>query len=531
MEIHFADVWVIGSGAAGLSAAIAARESGLSVTVVTKGGPGEHSSTGLSGGGFAGAWGGLSAEEHRMRTLAAGRGLNEPALVEALVADAPHRFQELLDWGLAVVPTSRPGSLIARGDGPARGAEIIRCLSAKAHAAGIAFLAGHVAYATRMRDGAAHCAAFEPATGAWVGLGGRALVMAAGGAGGLYARHDTPARATGDAVSMALGAGALLEDMEFVQFFPLTLAEPDLPPAVIPPAVADLGRLVNGHGEDVLAKYGITERPAGRRARDRLSQAMFREIEDEDVAVYADLTGVSEETWRKDPANAASFDFLGKRCGALERPLRVAPVAHFVMGGLVIDDTAATSLPGLFAAGEAAGGVHGANRMGENSLTETVVFGARAGRSAAAWAARRPMPAADDVRNVVDDLTRANGTSGSRTKAAPLMAELRRLMWRTGGIRRDEEGLRTGLAGIAEILDRAAHARGHADAHHAAALLEVEMGARAGQLILEAARRRKESRGAHYRADYPEADDAWLGHLTVRLNGEHEAVWSFERAS
>ncbi|MDP6603178.1 MAG: FAD-binding protein [Rhodospirillales bacterium] len=531
MEIHLADVWVIGSGAAGLSAAIAARESGLSITVVTKGAPGEHSSTGLSGGGFVGAWGGLSAEEHRMRTLAAGRGLNEPALVEAMVADAPDRFQELLDWGLAVVPTSRPGSLIARGNGPARSEEIIRCLSAKAHAAGVAFLASHVAYALRMQDGAAHCAVFEPASGAWVGLGGRALVMAAGGAGGLYARHDTPARASGDAVSMALGAGALLEDMEFVQFFPLSLAEPELPPAVVPPAVADLGRLVNGHGEDVLAKYGITERPAGRRARDRLSQAMFREIEDEGVAVYADLTGVSEETWCEDPSNAASFEYLGKRCGALERPLRVAPVAHFVMGGLAIDETAATSLPGLFAAGEAAGGVHGANRMGENSLTETVVFGARAGRSAAAWATRRAMPAAREVRNVVGDLTRANGMRGPRTEAAALMTELRALMWRTGGIRRDEEGLEAGLAGIAEIRERAARARGHADAHHAVALLEVEMGARTGRLILEAAKRRRESRGAHYRADYPEIDDAWLGHLTVRQNSEHESIWSFERAS
>ena len=531
MEIHFADVWVIGSGAAGLSAAIAARESGLSVTVLTKGAPGEHTSTGISGGGFAGAWGGLSAEEHRVRTLAAGRGLNEPALVDALVADAPHRFQELLDWGLTVVPTSRPGSLIARGDGPARGAEIIRCLSAKARSAGVAFLAGHVAYALRMHGGAAHCAVFEPAAGAWVGLGGRALVMAAGGAGGLYARHDTPARATGDAYAMALGAGALIADMEFVQFFPLTLAEPDLPPATVPPAVADLGRLVNARGEDVLAKYAITERPAGRRARDRLSQAMFREIADGDGAVYADLTGVSEEVWREDAANAASFEYLGLRCGALERPLRVAPVAHFVMGGLAIDDSTATSLPGLFAAGEAVGGVHGANRMGENSLTETVVFGARAGRAAAAWAARRAMPAAGDVRGVVSDLTRANGMSGSRTTASALMAELRGLMWRTGGIRRDEEGLATGLGGIAEILGRAAGARGNADAAETAALLEVEMGARAGQLILEAARRRRESRGAHFRADFPEADDAWLGHLTVRLNGEHEAVWSFEPAS
>ena len=161
---------------------------------------------------------------------------------------------------------------------------------------------------------------------------------------------------------------------------------PGTAPLVIPPRLADRGLLVNDDGEDILKKYGIDERPAAERARDRLSQALFRKFIETARGIFLDLRDVTEEKWLSDPFSASMRHILGDRRGALDRPLRVAPAAHHTMGGVRIDGKGATSVPGLFAAGEVTGGLHGANRLGGNALSETMVFGARAGNSAADWA-------------------------------------------------------------------------------------------------------------------------------------------------
>ena len=236
------------------------------------------------------------------------------------------------------------------------------------------------------QQGAVGVIAYEEASQAWFALTAKALILATGGAAALYLRHDNPKRILGDGYRLALEAGATLQDMEFVQFYPLALAEPGLPPLVIPPRLADCGRLVNGHEEDVLDKYGIEERPAGERARDRLSQALFKEIYRDGLDVWLDLSRLPDEKWQIDPFSAALGHLLGDRYGARRRPVRVAPVAHHVMGGGKIGHRGATTVPGVFAAGEVAGGLHGANRMGGNALSETLVFGARAGTAAAEWA-------------------------------------------------------------------------------------------------------------------------------------------------
>ena len=180
--------------------------------------------------------------------------------------------------------------------------------------------------------------------------------MAAGGASALYLRTDNPKRILGDGYRLAFEAGAILQDMEFNQFYPLCLSVSGSTPLVVPPKLADRGRLFNDDQEDVLAKYGITERPAGERARDLLSQALFKEIYRNRKNVWLDLRNLSEEDWRVDPFAASFRGLLSERYGAGRRPLRVAPAAHHSMGGARIDATGATSVPGLFAAGEAAGG-------------------------------------------------------------------------------------------------------------------------------------------------------------------------------
>ena len=527
METLNADVWVVGSGAAGLMAAIVARRQGVRVRVVGKSPPGKGSATLLSHGAFTGAWGGMDPEVHRERTLQAGRGLNHPELVDILVADAPQRFQDLLDWGM--IADSRPGGIVAQGRPPIWGREIVRCLVEKARAVGVEFVDRLVVRTLEARDGGFRMAAYSPAAAAWVGLAGGAVVIAAGGAGGLYRHHDNPERTTGDAYALALEAGAGLQDMEFMQFYPLAVAEPGLPVLLIPGGIADMGRMTNSRGEDVMDKHGITERPAGRFARDRLSLAMFREIETHGQEIFIDLTDVSEEAWRADPYAATACDHLDRRCGIRQRPVRLAPVAHFFMGGVSAGGDGATTVPGLFAAGEAMGGVHGANRLGGNALTEAVVFGARAGRAAAAWAASSwaaGVPAGD-----FGDLVPRPAAGRAAADAGELRARLRQTMWRFGGIHRHQNGMQSGLDEVREIAAEAAKTGGIEDPRHLQRFVELQLATAAAAMIFEAAMRRQESRGAHFREDFPETDDAqWLGHLKTRRNNG-EADWWFERAT
>ena len=529
MEVFGADIWVVGSGAAGLAAAIAARRQGMDVKVVGKARPGRGTATLLSGGGFTGAWDGGRAEEHRTRTLTAGRGLNEHDLVEALVAEAPERFRELIGWGLEV--ESRPGHINAKGQAPIFGENIVRCLVAKADEVGVAFQSHLVVRGLAADDAGAFLVAYAPDKGGWVGLVGRAVVLASGGAGALYRRHDNPQRITGDSYALAFAAGAPLQDLEFVQFYPLCLAEPGLPPLLIPPGATDRGRIINDRGEDILVKYGITKRPAGERERDRLSQAIFREIEREGREVFANLTTLSDKDWRGDSFSSNSREFLCRRCSLDERPVRLAPAAHFMVGGVCVDTAGATSVPGLFAAGEAAGGLHGANRLGGNALSETVVFGTRAGLAAAAWAGNRREPGKRGSEAQLTRFIPEPARGASEATAAELLARLRRVMWEDVGVLRNRADLERGRDAIAEIAAAAARTGGVGEPDEFQRILEVQLAAQAASLIVEAALRREESRGAHFREDFPQSDDAkWLGHIKVqRKNGD--AAWNFERSA
>lgn len=522
------DVLVVGSGAAGLRAAIAAKEKGADVMVVSKGGTGKGTCTILSGGAFAGAPDEKSLAVHRDRTLQTGRGLNHPELVDLLVEEGPARLQELLAWGLK--GTRHRGNLYTESQPPLRGRAIIDCLAGKTSALNVRFLSGYLVIDLKLRKGAAGVRAISRDTGEILDICGRAVILATGGAGALYRRHDNPNRMVGDGYCLALKAGAVLQDMEFVQFYPLGLAEPGLPAFLIPPVLADAGRLYNDRHEDIYQKYEITERPAGIRARDRLSQAFFTEIERNGNAVWLDVRGVSDDDWQSDPFSASTCRLFGERYGAKNRPVRIAPLAHHVMGGVRADARGATSVPGLFAAGEITGGLHGANRMGGNALTETVVFGARAGEAAAAWAA----DISDDDRNAVlkdlDSPVFKTGAKGDGAGAAELMAGLQKILWEEGGIMRNRPGLRHALAATALIGSAADELPAAADPRRVQRFLDLRVASRVAALILQGALRREESRGAHFREDFPEQNDAtWRGHLQVRLSEDGKELWNFQK--
>jgi fumarate reductase (CoM/CoB) subunit A len=520
----------MGSGIAGLRAAIAARESGLNVLVIGKNSPGRGTATILSGAAFAGGWGGLTTREHLERTHKAGRGLNDPTLTQVLANEAPKRFKEMKQWGLTA--QDRKGGIIAAGKAPVYGRLLIDCFLDQARKRNVTFKDNIVLRAINSdKDGVA-ALAWSSEGGGWVGLSARALIIAGGGAGALYWRNDNPQRITGDSCAIGYAAGAVLQDIEFVQFYPLCLAEAGLPSAqagLIPPTLADHGILTNDRGEDILKKYGINERPAAIRARDRLTQALFNELEFEDQKVWLDVTKVTKEQWFRDGLSASTWVHLGTRCGMRQRPVRVAPVAHFFMGGLSITPSCATNIEGIFAAGEACGGIHGANRMGGNGLTEGVVFGALAGQAAAAWA--QDILPLDDSRlsERLNSLVPAQELGPPRKEAKALKEKLRKIMWCYGGIMRNRANLEKGLELLAEVTEEAIRTNGVTDPDEFMRLQELQMACTTAGLIMEAALRREESRGAHFRMDFPETDDInWGGYNKVILE-DGQRRWWFEK--
>jgi fumarate reductase (CoM/CoB) subunit A len=272
----------------------------------------------------------------------------------------------------------------------------------------------------------------------------------------------------------------------------------------------------------------LDERPAALKARDRLSQAFFQEIYRNCQGIFLDIRDVTDEQWQSDPFSASLRPIFADRHGGVSRPLRVAPAAHHTMGGVKIDGRGAASVPGLFAAGEVTGGLHGANRMGGNALSETVVFGARAGNSAADWAKRSGAEERRSVLRRLDERFRA--FESLRCDETALLDRIRKIMWEEGGIVRNEAGLSCALGNMRDITGNFSFSGQGSKKKLTSAqvsAIELRSAARAASLILEAAIRRVESRGSHFREDYPEQNDRqWLGHLQVRTAPCGD-VWEF----
>jgi succinate dehydrogenase/fumarate reductase flavoprotein subunit len=529
LDILTTDVLVIGSGAAGLRAAIASRQAGAETLVVGKAPPGLGTSTILSGAGFAASIDGVSQDDHRTHTLEAGRGINPPQLVETLVADASQRIAELLAWGMKA--RISPGMVVAEGAPPAFGREIVRCLKAQAQKTGVRFASGWVVdKLIADQPPALGVLAFHAKTVSWSGMRAKAIVIATGGAAALYRRHSNPQRNTGDGYSLALGSGIVLRDMEFIQFYALAVAEAGSSPVIVHPGVADQGNLINDLGEDILEKYNITERPAAAKARDRLAQALFREIYHLSRTVRLDLTAASSA--KHDPSldhlTSANWHYLDQHFSVGQRPIMVSPLCHFFMGGISINQDGLTNVPGVFAAGEVAGGLHGANRLGGNALSECLVFGARAGDAAARCAAALRLSSGE----IVFPQPEVNISAGSNRAAfqplKDIKKQLRNVMWDCGGIIRDRAGMMEGsrqLDFIEEEFNRVKH---HAQPGETAKIIEIRHALMTAKVVIQAALRRKESRGAHCRSDFPESVPGWAGSQFVAMSSPGSLDWSFE---
>ena len=335
----------------------------------------------------------------------------------------------------------------------------------------------------------------------------KSIVLATGGAGAIYRRNDNHGRITGDGYWLALMAGLPLKDMEFVQFYPIGLAEPSLGSVIIHNPIPEEARFINEKGEDILKMYDLKSNVAefAMESRDQFTMILTRELEK--GTVYMDCTRVPAEKWERWFLNRLARINPEFR----NRPFSIAPVVHFFMGGIEIDQHAQTEIPGLFAAGEVTAGVHGANREGGNALTECIVFGDIAGESAARYAMEASQGEVDANR-----FQGAPFPQDGRKKERNLFREIQSLTWTYAGPIRDAKSLEEGLSRVREMERRL----GNKDAGGMSfGLSESNHALLVSKAIMMASLEREESRGSFFRQDFPGTNDTrWLKNILLKLD-------------
>ena len=529
-----ADFLVIGSGVAGLRAAIGLSRAGR-VLILTKGSPAEGSSI-YAQGGVA-----VASEEddialHRDDTLRAGKGLCREAAVQVLVEEGPARIRELIRWGARfdkagggyafAREAAHSRDRIMRAGGDATGTEMVRALLGRARSLPQIAWRDHHFTVDLLKDGAGRCSGalvLDESSGEVKQVKARAVVLSTGGAGQIYARTTNPPVATGDGIAMAYRAGAIVEDMEFVQFHPTALYLPATPQFLLSEAMrGEGGVLRNIKGEAFMGRYHEMAEMA---PRDIVSRAIWNEMMATSARhVYLDVThlapGFIRERFPTIYATCLRYDV-----DITEEMIPVCPSAHFMMGGVWTDTHGATSIPGLFAAGEVAcSGVHGANRLASNSLLEGLVFGARAAESAAAASGLRPKhivapppaPSGEPIalRAAMGHEGGGKGGGGDQLDMEKLLNSLRRLMWAKVGIIRNRDGL---LAALTQLEKWEERLKGRCQTRRE---LEVQNMVTVGRLVATAALQREQSLGAHFRSDFPEEfSSGWNRHIQLEATG------------
>jgi succinate dehydrogenase / fumarate reductase flavoprotein subunit len=546
VEIHDHDVLVIGAGGAGLRAAIEAAEGGASVGLVCKSLLGK-AHTVMAEGGVAAALANVDEADdwrtHFRDTMQGGKLLNHWRMAQLHAQEAPERVRELERWG-AVFDRTADGRILQRAFGghthrrlahvgDRTGLEMIRTLQDRAVAQGIAVYMECTVSRLLTADGRVVGAfAYWRESGRFVVFRAKAVVLATGGIGKAFRITSNSWEYTADGHALAWQAGAELIDMEFVQFHPTGMV---WPPGVMGILVTEAvrgegGILRNASGERFMQRYDPQRMELS--TRDQVARAIYTEVKEgrgsPHGGVFLDISHKPADYVKtKLPSMYHQFLELAD-VDITKAPMEVGPTVHYVMGGVRVEpDTGASTVPGLFAAGEVAGGMHGANRLGGNSLSDLLVFGRRGGAGAAAFAGGAgAVPRLDDaqVDEAATELLAPFEGSGENPYA--LHRELQDVMQRKVGIYRTAADLREGIEGVARLRERAARVRvegsrqfnpGWHLARDLRSLLVVS------EAVARSALVREESRGAHSRLDFPKPDER-LGRLNTVVSRDGDGV-------
>ena len=553
------DVLIIGAGAAGARTAIALAESNEDVDqlVIGKRGHGDAHTT-WARGGINAALGSLDPEDdwtvHAADTLDEGHSINNPDAVELVTKNMPDRIRELEDWGMEFSRTNE-GEINQRYFGAQSfrrtcfagdhtGESLLDTLVDKAQEMEIPY-EDYVMVTKILSDGdTAHGAlAFDMETGEWELYRADHVVLAAGGYTSAYARHSSrDDENNGDGVGLALDAGAEVADMEFVQFHPTGMVgdrygEKWEGRLVTEAVRGEGGRLYNVEGERFMEYYSPQQMELD--ARDVVARAIEQEVREgrgtDNDGVYLDVSHRDKEFIKERlPRMYERFESLG--VDIAEEPMEVAPTTHYAMGGVRIDwGTGETGVSNLYAVGETTVGVHGANRLGGNSLAETVAMGKEVGDEIASSLTNgdtmqsdadvgKALPA-DVVRDVEHHLE-ALDTAESGLDPRAMMENVRDVMHDHANIRRDGDALRDGLSRIEELRERGIRvpadrsSRDFEMVHNARFMLVV------AETVLRGALERDESRGAHYRVDAPEKHEEWRRTIVFARDGDVWKQWT-----
>ena len=528
------DVLVIGAGGAGLRGAIAAAEAGAKVMVVCKSLLGK-AHTVMAEGGVAAAMHNVAYQDtwevHFADTMKGGKLLNDWRMAELHARESPERVLELERWG-AVFDRTWQGRIHQRPFGAhtyprlahigdRTGLELLRTLQDRAvHTTGIDVYMEVTVFRLLKSDGRILGAlAYRRADGSLVIFRCGALLLATGGAGKMYRVTSNSWESTGDGTALAYDAGAQLRDMEMVQFHPTGMVWPaGVRGILVTEGVrGEGGVLRNNDGERFMERYDHERMELS--SRDIVARAINSEVTagrgSPHGGVFLDITHRKPGYIKsKLPSMYEQFLKLAK-VDITTQPMEVAPTIHYIMGGVRVEaETGAASLPGLFAAGEVAAGLHGANRLGGNSLSDLLVFGKRAGQAAAAAAKAARKAGRLDQREIdgaiaelMAPLDRPGGENPYR-----LQAEIQEAMSRYAPIVRNAEGLERGVEAITELQARAMTCGAGGSGSHAFnpgwhTAIDVHSMLVNAEALLRSAIERKESRGAHARSDFPKADE------------------------
>ncbi len=504
------DVLIVGSGSAALRAAVEAARSGRRVLIVTKSRRTESNSFYAQGGIAAAIADHDTPESHIQDTLKVGCGLSDHEMVEVVIREGAERVRELLEWG---APFDREGRRLSFG---LEGGHSMPRVLHRGDETGAMLekeLLGHVktrilencfALDLVVEDNSCWGAVVRHPRKGFVWIRARSTILATGGLGQIFRETTNPAVATGDGVAMAWRAGAELMDMEFMQFHPTTLYIAGASRALISEAVRGAGAILRDRRKRAFMKDFHPN--AELAPRDIVSRAILHHmLQTKDTAVYLDC--------RRIPGLPKKFPGLVRLCARFgldpaKDLIPVRPAAHYMIGGVRADAWGRTTVKNLFAAGEcAAVGFHGANRLASNSLLECLVFGKRAGAVAA-------QEAAGEIPDVRLRSPRREW-KGAELDLEDIKASLRSMLWRNVGVERDRDGLRYAVDALqfwsGYVLDAVFDEPGGWELQNMLAL---------GGLMAHAALWRRESRGVHYRRDYPRTDERrFKSHLVLQANG------------